>query len=77
MVLKQVGMMTVIGGVAGILVAIGLSKLASTLLFGLQGTDPVAMSAAALLLGLVALAAGGIPAMKAARIDPIKALRYE
>ena len=77
MVLKQVGVMTLIGGVAGILVSIGLSKLASTLLFGLQGTDPVAMSAAAVLLGLVALAAGGIPAMKAARIDPIKALRYE
>jgi predicted permease len=77
MVLKQVGVMTLIGGVAGVLAAIGLSKLASTLLFGLQGTDPLAMTAAAVLLGLVALAAGGIPAMKAARVDPIKALRYE
>ena len=77
MVLRQVGVMTLIGGVAGILAAIGLSKLASTMLFGMQGTDPVAMTAAALLLGLVALAAGGIPAMKAARVDPIKALRYE
>ena len=77
MVLKQVGVMTLIGGVAGIVAAIGLSKLASTLLFGMQGTDPLAMTAAALLLGLVALAAGGIPAMKAARVDPIKALRYE
>ncbi len=77
MVLRQVGVMTVIGGVAGIIAAIGLSKLASTLLFGMQGTDPIAMTAAALLLGLVALAAGGIPAMKAARVDPIKALRYE
>ncbi|HEX6944327.1 MAG TPA: ABC transporter permease [Gemmatimonadaceae bacterium] len=77
MVLRQVGVMTVIGGVTGIVAAIGLSKLASTLLFGMQGTDPVAMTAAALLLGLVALAAGGIPAMKAARVDPIKALRYE
>jgi predicted permease len=77
MVLKQVGIMTIIGGVAGILAAIGLSKLAATLLFGLQGNDPMAMVAAAVLLGIVALAAGGIPAMKAARIDPIKALRYE
>jgi ABC-type antimicrobial peptide transport system permease subunit len=77
MVLRQVGIMTVIGGVVGIFAALGLSKLASTLLFGLQGTDPVAMMAAAFLLTIVALAAGAIPAMKAARIDPIKALRYE
>ena len=77
MVLKQVGLMTLIGGAAGVVAAIGLSKIAGSLLFGLQGNDPVAMVAAALLLGLVALAAGGIPAMKAAKIDPIQALRYE
>ena len=77
MVLKQVGVMTLIGAVVGIVAAIGLSKIAKTLLFGLQGTDPMAMGAATLLLAVVALAAGGIPAMKAARIDPIKALRYE
>jgi predicted permease len=77
MVLKQVGMMTVIGAVVGIVAAIGLSKIAKTLLFGLEGNDPMAMGAATLLLAVVALAAGGIPAMKAARIDPIQALRYE
>jgi ABC-type antimicrobial peptide transport system permease subunit len=77
MVLKQVGVMTFIGGAVGILAAIGLSKLAGTMLFGLQGNDPMAMVAAAALLAMVALAAGGIPAMKAARVDPIKALRYE
>jgi predicted permease len=77
MVLKQVGLMTAIGGVVGMAAAIGLSKLASSMLFGLEGSDPVALAMAAVLLTVVALAAGGIPAMKAARIDPIKALRYE
>ena len=53
------------------------SRQLSSLLYGLTPTDPVAFGAATALLGLVALAAGLVPALRAARIDPIVALRNE
>ena len=77
MVLKQVGWMTVIGAVLGLAAAVGLGQLAQSLLFELQGHDPLVLSIAAGLLVLVALGAGLIPALRASRIDPMLALRYE
>lgn len=77
MVLRQVGVMTVIGGVIGIAGAIGLGRAAKSLLYQLEGNDPIVIVTATLALVLVALAAGFIPAMRASRIDPMAALRYE
>ena len=77
MVLRQVAIMTVIGGAIGVAAAIGLGKLAGSLLYGLQGNDPIVLTLAAVLLALVAFAAGGIPATRAARVHPMQALRYE
>lgn len=77
MVLRQVGVVTLIGGVVGLAAAIGLARAMRSLLFGLEGWDPIVLSAAAVLLTGVALGAGYVPALRASRVDPMKALRYE
>jgi predicted permease len=77
MVLRQVSWMTVIGGVVGLAGAVGLGRAAKSLLFELEGYDPTVLIASAMLLTLVALGAGFVPAQRASRIDPMTALRYE
>jgi ABC-type antimicrobial peptide transport system permease subunit len=77
MVLRQVGVMVAVGGAIGLAGAIGLGRLAQSLLFELQGTDPLVLIAAAVSLSTVALAAGFIPAHRASQVDPMSALRYE
>ncbi len=77
MVMRQVGMMTAIGGAIGLAAAIGLGQLAQSLLFELKGSDPIVLGGAAVSLTLVALAAGFIPAHRASQVDPMSALRYE
>jgi predicted permease len=77
MVLRQVGGMTMIGGVIGLAAAIGLGRLAQSLLYQLQGSDPAVLVGAAVALTFVALAAGYIPAYRASQVDPMSALRYE
>lgn len=77
MVLRQVAVMTAIGGTVGIAAAIGIGGLARSLLYGLERYDPLVMVVSVVILALVALAAGGIPAARASRVDPMQALRYE
>ncbi len=77
MVLRQVGLMVLVGGAIGVVAAIGLGRLAGSLLFGLSGHDPLVIALSVLSLGIVALAAGYIPARRASRVDPMQALRYE
>jgi predicted permease len=77
MVLRQVGRMTLIGGLVGIVGALALEKTARSLLYGLEGHDPLVVTASAVVLALVALGAGYLPARRASKIHPMQALRYE
>src|SRR5262249_62387166 len=73
----QVASMTVIGGMIGVAVALGLGRFGESLFFQLNARDPMVLSVSCFLLVLVALAAGFIPAHRASRFDPLNALRYE
>ncbi len=77
MVVRQVGVMTLVGGAIGIAAALGVGRAAKSLLFELEGHDPLVVAAAAVVLTAVALGAGFIPALRASRVDPMQALRYE
>jgi len=77
MVLRQVGVMTIVGGVAGLAAAVALARFAQSLLFEMQGSDPFVLIGSAVALTFVALGAGFIPAHRASQVDPMRALRYE
>lgn len=69
--------MAVVGAAAGILGAIILRRALAPLVFGISPNDPVTFSFAAALIILFAVAASFGPALKATKVDPIVALRYE
>jgi len=72
-----VGVMLLIGGAIGVAGALGIGRAARSLLYQLEGHDPLAFAIAVVLLACVALAAGLIPARRAAQVDPMHALRYD
>ena len=65
------------GTAIGLLAAAGTARLLATLLFNVTGFDPISFGSATLVLFFVALAACGLPARRAARVDPSIALRAE
>jgi predicted permease len=77
MVLRQVSRMIGVGIVAGLVLAFALGRLGRTLLYELEAHDPVVMVSVTLLLALIAFAAALVPALRASRVEPMKALRYE
>ena len=75
MVLSDVTRLVTAGIVIGVALSLGATRLVRSLLYGVAPNDPLTVSAAGLLLAAVAVAAGAIPARRAARLDPMTALR--
>jgi predicted permease len=77
LVMREVVLLTAAGVAIAIPIALALTRLVRTQLFGVQPTDALSIAAAAMVLIAVALLAGYIPAERATRVNPISALRYE
>jgi predicted permease len=77
MVLRETLYLVLAGLLIGVPAALLGARLISSQLFGLSATDPLTLVAAAFVLTLVALLAGYLPARRAARVNPLSALRYE
>jgi len=77
LVLREAGVLLVAGLAIGIGLALAVGRAASSLLFGLQPNDPVTIGASVAGLAVVAIAASLLPAMRAARVEPMVALREE
>jgi predicted permease len=77
MVLRETLFLVVAGLVLGVPTALAAAKLISSQLFGLTPNDPGTLAGAALVLTVVALFAGYVPARRASKVDPLIALRYE
>jgi ABC-type antimicrobial peptide transport system permease subunit len=77
MVMREVTMLIAIGVTVGVPAALLLTRVVKSQLYGLEAHDPWTVGLATALLAIVACAAGYVPAMRASRVDPMKALRYE
>ena len=76
-VLRQGLILTAAGVALGLIAAVSVTRLMSSVLFEVRPGDPLILGIAALILGSVAMLASYLPALRATRVDPMLALRYE
>jgi putative ABC transport system permease protein len=77
LVVKQGMLLVLMGIAAGTILSLAMTRLISGMLFGISATDPLTFAGVAALLGAVAFLANYLPALRAASVDPMVALRYE
>jgi ABC-type antimicrobial peptide transport system permease subunit len=77
LIVREVGLMVLIGVAVGLPLAYGLARFSESLLYGVHAGDPVVYTLGLGLIAIIALAACFLPARRATRVDPLVALRYQ
>jgi ABC-type antimicrobial peptide transport system permease subunit len=77
LILMQGAKITILGVVIGLAASFALTRLMASLLFGVSATDFATYAGVAVLLTIIALVASFVPALRATRVDPVVALKYE
>jgi predicted permease len=77
MILRETSILLLIGLAIGVPVALGCARFIESKLYGLKPADPLTLASAIAIMVVVALISGWLPARRASRTDPIRALRYE
>jgi ABC-type antimicrobial peptide transport system permease subunit len=77
LVMGQAVTVATLGAVAGVAISLGVTRLLTTLLYGVKPGDPLTLLFVIAVLAVVALAGCALPARRATKVDPLVALRYE
>jgi predicted permease len=77
MILRETALLATAGIAAGVALSVGMTRLVASMLYGLGPNDPITLTSTLVLMLVVTLLAGWIPARRASRVDPMVALRQE